>query len=128
MRFARYACHSSLVFQTHSSNKDVTALDLCCAVCGAKLDADDVIEQALGGGTATEAHVAVKDGGDPPIETCPECDHEGYVTVEDRCAVCGFSMGGATCAVCDSPLSVEEYALTGGGLCSYHQYQMEKDD
>jgi hypothetical protein len=30
------------------------------------------------------------------------------------------------CAVCHTPLSVQEQAL--GGLCDYHHYQSTKDD
>ncbi len=72
--------------------------------------------------------MAVKDGGDPPIETCPECGEETYVLAEARCAACDFEIpADATCAVCGAGLSAYDYSVNGE-LCSYHAYVAAKDD
>jgi hypothetical protein len=75
-----------------------------------------------------EIHMAVKDGGERPIETCPECREETYVVAEARCAVCDFEVPeDATCAICAAPLDAEEYS-EHGDMCSYHAHVFSKDD
>lgn len=73
-------------------------------------------------------HIAVKDGGEPPISTCPECSEETFVIEEGRCAACDFALPeDAACAVCGSGLSAEEY-YEHNALCSYHAHTASKDD
>jgi hypothetical protein len=72
--------------------------------------------------------MAVKDGGEPPISTCPECGEETYVVEELRCAACDFALpDDATCTVCGDALSAEG-CHEHDGICGYHAHVMAKDD
>jgi hypothetical protein len=122
------ACRSSLVRQTDAENRKQDEMRLRCSACGNVAETGAVIEIALGEAFAGEAFAAAKDGGDAPIELCPECGLATYVVAESRCAACDFEVpDGAACAVCGNGLSAEEYSELGG-LCSYHANQASKDD
>jgi hypothetical protein len=122
------SCHSSLVRQRDPDNTKQSALVLYCAACGEKHELGPVLSIAFEEAFGAEAHMAVKDGGEAPIDTCPECGEETYVLAEARCAACDFEVPeDATCAVCSASLSAWEYAECGG-LCSYHASVFSKDD
>lgn len=63
---------------------------------------------------------------DPPVTTCPECDHATYVISDDECCWCGYTRPHKTCAVCDATISLDEQEFNG--LCGYHYNVMTKDD
>jgi hypothetical protein len=75
---------------------------------------------------AAEAYAAAKDGGDAPYAACPECDQETFVFEEGACRACGYIPEYDQCAVCHTPLALEEQ--TFGGLCAYHAHTASKDD
>jgi hypothetical protein len=114
------SCRSSLVRQRNPGNTKQSELVLCCSACGKMPELGPVLSLAFDETFGIESHVAVKDGGEPPIETCPECGEETYVVAETRCAACDFELPeDATCAVCGNGLSPEDY-VEHDGLCSYH--------
>ena len=68
------------------------------------------------------------DGGDYPLDECPECARNTFIVCECRCANCGFDLDGYECAICGEQLSVDEYRYGSGSLCSYHEHMASKDD
>ena len=120
------ACSSSLVKQVDGENTDKTMAEFVCAACGEPIDGGRLIEHAIGEHLFTDAYIAMTDGGDPPVTTCPECDHDTFVLHEGKCVYCEFDTGGAECAVCGEPISVEDYAYSSD-LCSYHAWVASKD-
>jgi transcription elongation factor Elf1 len=122
------SCGSSLIRQRDPKNVQQSMVALHCSACGQDHELGPVLTGAFDSAFGAEAHMAVKDGGDPPIETCPECGEETYVVAEARCAACDFAVPeDAACAVCGGGLSAYDYA-ENGGLCSYHAYVAAKDD
>jgi hypothetical protein len=122
------SCRSSLIRQRDPSNTDQSMVALQCAACGENHELGPVLSVAFDETFGAEAHMSVKDGGEPPIETCPECGEETYVLAESRCAACDFAVpADAACSVCGGDLSAYDYA-ENGGLCSYHAWVAAKDD
>ncbi|CAX24259.1 protein of unknown function [Methylorubrum extorquens DM4] len=126
--FACPWCHSSLVRQRDPNNKSQPNAALTCAACGESAELGPVLSLAFDETFGAEGHIAVKDGGEPPISTCPECSEETYVVEEGRCAACDFTLPeDAACAICGNGLSAEDY-YEHDGLCSYHAHVASKDD
>ena len=60
-----------------------------------------LLEKAFEATFGADNFIAVKDGDEPVIDTCPECDHETDVREERRCAACDFGVPeDAYCSVC----------------------------
>lgn len=126
--FACPSCRSALIRQRDPANTSQQKAVLICSACGKEAELGPVLSQAFDETFGGEAHIAVKDGGEPPISTCPECSEETYVLEEGRCAACDFALPeDAACAVCGTGLSAEEY-YEHDGLCSYHAHIASKDD
>jgi len=105
------ACRSSLPRQKRPSNSKQSEIEFVCSACGKEHELGPVLTRAFEETFGWEAHVAVKDGGDVPISTCPECGEETYVLEEGRCAACDFAVPeDAICAVCGDRLTAEDYA------------------
>lgn len=121
-------CASTLVRNDNAAAKAFDALHLVCSKCGEEAESGQVFEKALGRSFEWEAHEAAKEGLEQPLDSCPECDRDTFVVSEGRCANCGFSLGGYECAICSQPLTLDDYKYCDGGLCSYHQHVMSKDD
>ena len=95
------SCRSSLVRQRNSDNHRAAECraDLRCVQqrfrtwTGAELHIDETF--------GAEGHIAVKDGGEPPISTCPKSSKATYVVAEEgRCAACDFTLPeDAACAI-----------------------------
>jgi hypothetical protein len=126
--FACPSCRSALIRQRDPANTSQQSALLICSACGEEAELGPVLSQAFDETFGGEAHIAVKDGGEPPISTCPECSEETYVLGEGRCAACDFALPeDATCVICGNGLSAEEY-YEHDGLCSYHAHVASKDD
>jgi DNA-directed RNA polymerase subunit RPC12/RpoP len=123
-------CGSNLVEQKNPTNSDHQSADVRCRACGASSTAEELIVHTLAESFGYERHVAVKDGGEDPIDHCPECGVEAYVTDEEEnaCAYCGFSLEGQTCGRCGEALTPNNVSADNNGFCSYCDYQMSKDD
>lgn len=106
-------------------------MDLFCLGCGAELDVDAEIAEAVDRALSGEAYVRFKDAAESgPIFDCPACGNATYIDTEDACATCGeeFDWKGQ-CMRCHASIPLED-ALAGfdEGLCSYCTHLMEKDD
>ncbi|HEV2575458.1 MAG TPA: hypothetical protein VGU72_27235 [Beijerinckiaceae bacterium] len=122
------SCRSALLRQRDPNNKSQQKVALTCTACGEDAELGPVLSLAFEETFGAESHMAVKDGGEPPITTCPECSEETFVVEEARCASCDFVLPeDAACAICGNGLSAEEY-YEHAGLCSYHAHVASKDD
>lgn len=121
-------CGSSLIEQQDRENTAFDDVSFRCTQCCTELKRDDALEAALDELTAADAYIAMTDGGEPPIDDCPECTRAAYVYEEERCVLCGFSADGYECAVCSQNLSLDEIRNGHTHLCSYHQHIVDKDD
>lgn len=121
-------CTSTLVRNDNAAAKRFDNLHLVCSKCGEHAESEDVFAEALGRELEVDAYVAAKEGLEPLLEECPECSRDTFVIGEGRCASCGFTLEGYECAVCNEPLSIDDYRYGDGNLCSYHQHVMSKDD
>lgn len=121
-------CSASLLRNDNADAKVPTDLHLVCSKCGEDAEHEAVIEAAIGERLAWDAHVAVKDGDDPPLEDCPECGRETFIVYENRCANCGFELEETSCGVCGAQVTVDDYRYGTAGLCSYCNHKMNKAD
>ena len=120
-------CGSQLVRQLDDQNTDPHSASFRCTACGQTSDVETLVLHVLEEVYGADAYIAAKDGGDPPVEDCPECGLESYVVEHGACALCEFSLPkGADCAVCGEPLTANEYA-ENGGLCGYHAYVRDRE-
>lgn len=121
-------CGSKLIKQLDDDNAEQESAAFMCSACGEEPDIIPLMVAGIDDAYGAEAHIAAKDGGEPPVGSCPKCGEETYVFVEGGCALCGFDMpDDAQCVVCDEPLTLEDYE-GGSGLCGYHRWVVDKDD
>jgi ssDNA-binding Zn-finger/Zn-ribbon topoisomerase 1 len=121
-------CHSDLVAQSDSENTHHQSADAHCRSCGADIQAENAVERALDLHFEAESYIAMTDGGDPPLQDCPECSLTTYILTEEevRCAWCGCKLG--ECGRCMVGLTPENVSLDNSGLCAYCEHLMSKDD
>jgi len=117
-----------LVRHNGPATTDAASLDLSCVACGAKFDYQQSLSALLNNIYFAEAHFAMTDGDEAPVERCPNCGGDTYVREDATCAYCGFKLPeDARCLVCNHPLSLEEFEQFAH-LCGYHAHQAAKDD
>lgn len=121
-------CHSSLVEQIHSENKNYEMMNCICKLCGNRFTSERAIERALEVHFEWESYVAMTDGGVQPIHHCPECGIEAYLLTEHYtgCAWCQTTLG--ECHRCSTELTPENVSFDKLGICAYCEYVMFKDD
>lgn len=119
-------CHSALVKPIDTEAESDQSIEFSCSSCGHVNSLDEMAEDALGECFDYEIYSAIKDGGDSPIGTCPECGKETFILQEDLCAACGGSLSYYTCACCCEALGPDDQDY--GGLCGYHYHLAMKDD
>jgi len=127
-KFACPDCGSALIKQVDPETTNQDDVVFMCAACGEEVDTVALIVAGVEISNFSEAYIAATQGGESPINTCPECGEESYVFAEGGCAACGFEMSGdASCAVCGNSLTLDDYR-EGSGLCGYHLWTSSKDD
>jgi DNA-directed RNA polymerase subunit RPC12/RpoP len=115
-------CGSSLVRQIDPDNASFEAMELDCAECGEALDRDDIFEAAIQESMASAAYIAMTDGGELPVTTCPECHRDSWVNGEG-CVLCpGADL---TCSMCQEEFSPDDFNYDVG-TCSYCSSRMDK--
>lgn len=117
-------CHSLLLKPVENSF-DLDELEFACSACGNIDSYSDIIEEA-----AEDCHGLsyrdIKHGAEPDIWECPECGKSSFLFSADVCLACGESLAYKNCSICHASLTPEEQML--GGLCSYHDHMLSKDD
>jgi hypothetical protein len=128
-RFNCPKCHSDLVAQEDVSNSDHYSANAVCRCCGSKISAEKAIEHALAVDLELEVHMAVKDGAEAPLATCPECGLETYLCYDEEqgCAWCEFVLDDE-CARCYTSLTPSNASVDNPRFCSYCDNLMSKDD
>jgi hypothetical protein len=121
-------CDSRLIHQKMPNNTVHEDADATCRQCGEDLDAHEVIEAALKEHFAGDNYIAMTDGGEGALATCPECSFETYVMSEDEsgCAWCQLELD--KCQRCFTSLTPNNVSWDSHRFCSYCDHVMSKDD
>lgn len=117
-------CGSTLIRPADGSTSyyDTT---LECRACGATQEPDSYIPEAVAAALASDAYLAMTDGGEAPYVECPSCALDAYVYTEGRCAHCGETAT-QECARCGSKIPAWEISCSP--LCGYCDHLISKDD
>lgn len=99
--------------------------EFVCKSCGESWDYESIATEALESIADSYNYRPVKDGGEPEIVMCPNCSNETYIFSEEICGVCGETAE-HRCNSCSNKIPASEIFL--GGLCSYCQHMLSKDD
>lgn len=116
-------CHSSLI-QAPYIDDNYPTINLHCKSCNVDFCFDDVVEQCIDDSFAGAAYIEIKDGGESPYDTCPECEKNTFIHYESFCVACNYQMEYKNCEMCEETLSLEEQY--NEGKCSYCEYKWEK--
>jgi hypothetical protein len=119
-------CGSELIKPIDPTANAIALLEFRCVSCGENSDFEDIVEAAAEKCYAGESYIAMTDGGDQPLDDCPECGRGAFLLEEGECLACSATLHHLMCAVCHQALGPSEQAL--GGLCSYHKWQADKDE
>jgi hypothetical protein len=65
-----------------------------------------------------------RDGGEPGVEECMECQRDTFIIQEQCCSWCDATLDYTKCKFCSEPLRQDDQH--NGGLCGYHAHMMEK--
>ena len=117
-------CGSDLL-QPGQDSADWSGPILTCRACGASIEPDTYVPDAVESGLGWEARLAVSEGGEIPYTDCPSCNHDPYIIADQQCALYGDSVE-HTCSMCANPIGAEE--LSASPLCGWCACQMAKDD
>lgn len=97
-------CGSTLLRPVDASI-DVQSLVLVCTACGETAGAEEFVPSAVESELGFAAHIAIKDGGDEPYTTCPNCGEETYVLEGEMRCVKRRIMNARVAAAIFRPLS-----------------------
>ena len=127
--FSCNECQSKLVEQVDATNTDPSGADAKCLSCGNLMHANSLISNSLNEQFFAESYIAMTDGGDAPVSSCPDCGEETYVFTEgeSKCAFCGFELNDS-CTICGGPLNPEDVWWNDSSICSYCGHRISKDD
>lgn len=112
------SCGLTLLRQSNADNDNPEMIEGGCHGCGTSLDAADFVELVVAEVFAGDAHLAAKDGGDPPYVECRKCQREAFVIEIDDpvCFFCGHGSE-ATCRSCVEVIHARNSSPMGGELC-----------
>lgn len=118
-------CSSSLVLLDENKIDDANYPDipLKCRQCQHEFEFSSIIEEFVSKALYYEFYTAIKDGGEPPTDTCVSCGMDTYIIEEGCCINCKYEIEYMECTVCHTPLSLQEQI--NDGLCDYHQNRYE---
>ena len=121
-------CTSTLLRNENAMGKDRDEIQLVCSQCGETAGTEEVFEDALERALELKAYEAMTDGGERPLENCPECFRDTFIVDEGQCINCELSLEGRVCKLCGEDLSIDDYRVSDGYYCGHCQYVLSKDD
>lgn len=121
-------CQSDLVAQIDVDNTDYQSADAECRSCGSDISAEKAMVHALQMHFDLDNYMAAKDGGEEPLQTCPECGLDTYVLSEEEtgCAWCELVLD--ECGRCSTALTPSNVSFDNSAFCSYCDHLLSKDD
>ena len=127
-RFVCPQCQAHLVAQDNPENQEQEGAEAHCRSCGIAIGADVLVESAVATRMEWESYVAMIDGGDSPLQDCPDCGLSTYVLNEEEigCVWCGCTLH--KCARCMTGLMPDNVDPNNHNLCNYCGHLMTKDD
>ena len=108
-----------------ASDRDANNAKYRCTACGNLEDYEDTVEDATAEAFGAAMHIALAEGGDPPLEQCLECGRFTFHVPSNICLVCLDEPSIKECLVCGETLSREDASL--GSLCSDHRWVSERE-
>ena len=121
-------CQSELVEQTNSENTEQEEIEARCRSCGVIISAESLIENSIIERFRGESYIAMTDGGNAPLQYCPECGLTTYVLGEEivGCVRCGYVLENCTyCGTCLVPDNVDP---ENHSQCCYCGNYLAKDN
>ena len=118
-------CGSGLI-DVQSKGVDRYTAEFTCQSCGEQWHFEGLAPLAISDYFAEANYRSIKDGGDPVVITCPECNEDTYILEDDVCALCGASAIERDCQRCGQTIPPEE--IDGEGYCGWCAHMMSKDD
>ena len=121
-------CDSDLVEQVDSKNKIYQCLSCRCRRCGNRMSPEEAMASALQSHFFHEIYIAMTDGGESPVQTCPDCGFETYLLTEEEvgCVSCGLVLGG--CVRCGKGLMPYDTSFVDSHYCCYCFHQESNDN
>ncbi len=121
-------CHSNLVAQQDPDNTSHETMDCRCRSCGHGFSGEKAIPWALKVGFEWESYIAFTDGGNQPVQDCPDCGLSSYLLTEQHvgCVWCGLILG--ECGRCRDGLTPENVSPENHDVCGYCANLLLKDD
>ena len=128
VEFACVECGSGLVEQVEPENESQENLHCRCRLCGNECLGEKAVEGGLASHFEAESYLAMTDGGEQPVSTCPECGLETYLMTEQEagCAWCDCVL--ESCGYCATGLTPENVSHDNHGVCAYCDHILRKDD
>ena len=112
--------HAEDVEDSMSVEADDNRFRYVCVACGHSDHVGPLMIKNL-----NDAHdYDLRDGGEPGVETCYECQRDTFVIGEQHCLWCEAELDYTECAVCEDALGQDDQF--NGGLCGYHHHAHEK--
>ena len=115
-------CGSSLL-SPRASDKQAPDVQLVCRSCAEEYAFENFVEELLKDHFAADSYIAMTDGGDDPLVSCPFCTLETYIFAEEKCGAC-LEKARHTCELCENAIPPSE--LDDSGICGYCRHRMEK--
>lgn len=120
------SCHSELVAQEDAQNTGHQDFVCICRACGATTDAETATEAALSDRYRGAEYVAYTDGGEPIIESCPECGVKAYMNERNACLWCEVTLG--DCDYCGDGITPSSASFDSSSTCCACANRLSKDD
>jgi hypothetical protein len=124
--FRCFLCSSELMKPVDPNFADLIDLNFVCTLCGKSSTFDDLVDAAISNAFQSEFYEAMTDGGNDPIDHCPECGKFAFHLASGGCLVCCATLQFTHCNLCDEPLGPGDQDFDG--YCGYHHHVLERDD
>jgi hypothetical protein len=117
------SCNSALL--KPDTLRQLAEMHFRCRACNATYEWSDLAKEAVADHFAADYYLVMTDGNDEPLEECPDCERDTYVTADQICVVCLSQRSPRRCSVCGDR-SVQQ--LNGVDVCGHHYDLITRDD